>query len=299
MKLAAVVIWFNPLELGEDKIIKNVLSYGAFCDKVYIVDNRQALHEELSKKIPGCVYLSNKNEGGIAGAQNKGCQMALSDGYEWAMTMDQDSYFESEQIKKYIHLVDEYIPTDEKAVSFGPKIVNLNETVYWTKQIRFKILSPIKRKILGKKWKPRTESEVLYPKDIIASGNIINLSVWKDNTFDELLFIDEVDHNFCHRLIRKGYKIVMLNKAYLNQYFGTKTFALFKKNYGNYSDFRLFYIFRNHLIEAYRFPEYRKEYIKTIKMHLFDVCINSIHPVKHFKIFIKAYNEYKVKIRDL
>ena len=26
MKLAAVVIWYNPLEIGEEKIIQNILS---------------------------------------------------------------------------------------------------------------------------------------------------------------------------------------------------------------------------------------------------------------------------------
>lgn len=72
MKLAAVVIWFNPLEIGEEKIIQNILSYSSYCEKIYIVDNSADLHEELSKKIPNSIYISNKNVGGIAGGQNRG-----------------------------------------------------------------------------------------------------------------------------------------------------------------------------------------------------------------------------------
>lgn len=155
MKLAAVVIWYNPLEIGEEKIIQNILSYSSYCEKIYIVDNSSALHEELAKKIPNSIYISNKNVGGIAGGQNRGCERALNDGFEWAMTMDQDSIFEPEQIKEYIRLVEEYIPTDEKAVSFGPDIKCVNGKLHWTKWIRFNILSPIKRKILGKRWKPQ------------------------------------------------------------------------------------------------------------------------------------------------
>ena len=135
MKLAAVVIWYNPLEIGEEKIIQNIFSYSSYCEKNYIVDNSSDLHEELAKKIPNSIYISNKNVGGIAGGQNRGCERALNDGFEWAMTMDQDSIFEPKQVKEYIRLVEEYIPTDEKAVSFGPKIKNLNETLYWTKWI--------------------------------------------------------------------------------------------------------------------------------------------------------------------
>ena len=176
MKLAAVVIWYNPLEIGEEKIIQNILSYSSYCEKIQIVDNSSDLHEELAKKIPNSIYISNKNVGGIAGGQNRGCERALNDGFEWAMTMDQDSIFEAEQIKEYIRLVEEYIPTDEKAVSFGPKIKNLNETLYWTKWIRLNILSPIKRKILGKRWKPQPPKPLFDKVErVIASGNIINL----------------------------------------------------------------------------------------------------------------------------
>lgn len=55
MKLAAVVIWYNPLEIGEEKIIQNILSYSSYCEKIYIVDNSLDLHEELAKKIPNSI----------------------------------------------------------------------------------------------------------------------------------------------------------------------------------------------------------------------------------------------------
>ena len=53
--------------------------------------------------------------------------------------------------------------------------------------------------------------------------------------------------------------------VYLDQYFGTKQFALFKKNYPNYGPTRMYYIFRNLFIERYRFPEYEEKYTKIIK----------------------------------
>ena len=78
MKLAAVVIWYNPLEIGEEKIIQNILSYSSYCENIYIVDNSSDLHEELAKKIPNSIYISNKNVGGIAGGQNRGCEKAFT-----------------------------------------------------------------------------------------------------------------------------------------------------------------------------------------------------------------------------
>ena len=300
MKLAAVVIWYNPLEIGEEKIIQNILSYSSYCEKIYIVDNSADLHGELAKKIPNSIYISNKNVGGIAGGQNRGCEKALEDGFEWAMTMDQDSIFEAEQIKEYIRLVKEYIPTDEKAVSFGPSIKNLNETLHWTKWIRFNMLSPIKRKILGKRWKPHPpKPNIELVERLIASSNIINLKKWKEvDGFDEFLFIDEVDYDFCHKLVKAKYKIIKFNQVYLNQYIGNgQKFSLFRKRTFSYSSFRLYYIFRNAFIERYRFPEYNEFYDELIKIFFIDNCVNNMSLIKNFKIYKKAKSDFKDYVR--
>ena len=53
-----------------------------------------------------------------------------------------------------------------------------------------------------------TDQTIEYPERVIASGNIINLQAWnKVGRFDNSLFIDEVDHDFCHRLTQEKYKI--------------------------------------------------------------------------------------------
>ena len=296
MKLAAVVIWFNPLEIGEEKIIQNILSYSSYCKKIYIVDNSSDLHEGLAKKIPNSIYISNKNVGGIAGGQNRGCERALNDGFEWAMTMDQDSIFEPKQIREYIRLVEEYIPTDEKAVSFGPSIKNLNETLHWTKWIRFYMLSPIKRKILGKRWKPQPPKPLFDKVErIIASANIINLSEWKKvGKFDEILFIDEVDYDLCYKFIRDNKNIIRFNNVFLNQFFGSmEKNKIIKRYYGNYSENRIFYHFRNALIQYKRYSEYRDFYKSILKHQIIDFIILSKKPLHRFCLYRKAYTESK------
>lgn len=297
MKLAAIVVWYNPLEIGEEKIVQNIISYASYCEKIYIVDNSSNLNEELAKKIPNSIYISNKNIGGIAGGQNRGCEKALEDGFEWAMTMDQDSIFEPTQIKKYIELVESYILTKNDASSFSLRIKNLNESNYWTYYLRKKILGPLKYKILRKK-RP-TPPDIEFPTEVIASANIIKLKDWKlVNGFDEFLFIEQVDYDFCHKLKKLEKKIVRFNTPFFNQYFGEKVFSLLRKYYPYYGDFRMYYTFRNLFIERYRFPEYKKKYTRIIRIRLFDYCVNTIHPIKHIKICIKCYKDYKKYIRE-
>lgn len=51
----------------------------------------------------------------------------------------------------------------------------------------------------------------------ITSASCTNLAVWKEvGGFDERLFIDLVDNEFCKRLIVSGYKILRLNNLVLD-----------------------------------------------------------------------------------
>lgn len=289
MKLVSTVILYNPKDIGIDKVINNILSYAGYCEKVIIVDNSAAEDDgrKVSASVKNSVYIFNGNNNGIAGALNKACAAALESGYEYILTMDQDSYFGSDDIKRFVNLTEQYLSADEKIASFAPKINDLNESIYWTEWIRRNILSPLKRKVLGKRYKG--EPKVKYPDEVFTSGNIIKLSAWKDvDGFFEPYFIDEVDFNFCHKLKRSGCKIIKFTECRLNHSLGKKTFALLPKHLNSYSQFRLYYIFRNRIIERYLFPEYQKKYDQEIKNAFFDNCINTIHPVRNFRVFLKA-----------
>ncbi len=293
MKIAAVVVLYNPEEIGLSKIITNINSYAPYCEKLYIVDNSQALHEEIKDHFSSCAYNSNKNAGGIAGAQNKGCLQAMKDGCEWCVTMDQDSCFEDGQFEKYLSLASSYIEKDSNAVSFSLHIINSNKRIFWTKQIRFKILSPLKKLILGKKYRPKNLPEIEEAMRVIASGNIIRLKEWNaSGRFDESLFIDEVDYDLCYRFIRNGKKIIVFNTVHLTQMLGARPpFTIFIKHHQSYSSTRLYYIFRNAFIEQDRFPEHKAFYDKLIREYYWDNCINSLSFAKNRKIYNKAHND--------
>lgn len=294
MNIAAITVLFEPEAIGLEKIISNIKSYSEYCKKIYIIDNSSKIHKQITEAINNGVYISNKNVGGIAGAQNRGCQQALEDGFEWGLTMDQDSFFDREQIQNYISQAEKYVKKDKNIVLLGPKIKNLNETIFWTKQIRFKILSPLKRKILGKKTNPKFILDIEEKYRLISSGNILNLHSWKDvNGFDEFLFIDQVDYDLCHKLKRNGKKIIQFNKIFLNHRNGEKQkFTLLIKHQAAYTPFRLYHIFRNIFIEIYRFPEYKNFLKKELKEYYWDNCVNSVHCFRNIKIYKKAKRDF-------
>ena len=303
MKIAAILILYNPYEQVE--FIKNNLNiYSEQFDKIYLVDNSPEpsnLFENISGKI---VYFHNRNLGGIAGAQNVGCSKAMEDGFEWAMTLDQDSTFTPEKLKTYLTLCTQHI--SDKNASFTLRFVrktHYNTTLF--DLIRFHILSPIKRKILHQNNLPKAgtppkpedktiKEEITISPKAIASCNVINLKVWEEiGKFDEKLFIDEVDNDYCFRLTRKGYNILQFNTIYAYHKVGDDTFSLFRKNYPSHNAFRLFYIFRNHFIIIKRYPEHSNEYKQELRKILIDNLLITIHPLRNFIVLIKAFRDSK------
>src|SRR3954467_15747776 len=93
MKIGAVVILYNP---GEE-VVDNIQSYLPYVEKVYVIDNSEKQREELVSKIlslPNVTYLSDGENKGIAVRLNHASIMAIAEGFEWLLTMDQDSYFD-------------------------------------------------------------------------------------------------------------------------------------------------------------------------------------------------------------
>ena len=50
------------------------------------------------------------------------------------------------------------------------------------------------------------------------------------------------------------------------------------------------------MIQMKKYPECKKDYKKYLTKFFIDYCINTIHPIKHFKILSKAYTDYKIYI---
>ena len=294
MELAATTIWYNPQTV--ENCVQKILSYSPFV-RVYIIDNSSCDHSDLAAEIPGVVYIPIFKNIGIAAAQNIGCRRALEDGFEWIMTMDQDSYFGDEQFQRYLQKADNYSRSDNKAASFSVSIKDVSSHVLPLTLFIKKTIKTILIKYFNYPSPPKTDREELdHPDRVFASANIIKLSVWEEvGGFDETLFIDEVDFDFCIRIRMAGYYITRFNTLYLNHSLGNKKFTIFPKvTYHNGK--RLFYIIRNKLIEnrRYRFVnENRRNYRKEIYRYFKDYCIFNWKAIQNWGIFIRAFFAYK------
>ena len=187
-KIVAGVVLFNPDKRTEECLSK----LNEQVTKVYIFDNST---KKTNIELPAeSVYLSEGENKGIAYALNRIMERARADGYEWVLTMDQDSILPDGMVDDF----SKHLDTTEIGI-ICPQVVDKRRAYMEVQQ----------------------DESTEYIDMCITSASCTSIKVWeKIGRFDEWLFIDLVDNEFCKRLVESGYKILQLKKWILDQEFG-------------------------------------------------------------------------------
>lgn len=190
-QIAAGIVLFNPEDIYRTKeAIKSVLKQ---VNKIYIFDN--STKGQIYQFPYNVIYLTEKENKGIAYALNRIMEFAKKDGYEWVITMDQDSILPDNTVTLYEH----YIELHKQIGIICPQVIDSRRAYMEVKK----------------------ELNAEYVDFCITSASCTNIKIWEQiGKFDEWLFIDLIDNDFCKRLVVSGYKILKLNELVLNQEFG-------------------------------------------------------------------------------
>ena len=272
--IAGVVVLYNP----DEKVVENVFSYLDQIAYLYVVDNSESKNQCLQTLIDNnkVEYIFNHSNLGVAAALNIAVDKAVTSGFPFLLTMDQDSYFEKGQLERLIS----YINGSE---SFG-------------------IISPFhKNKFFTKPPKSEGLEEV---SDVMTSGNILNLSaVKKIGRFREDYFIDYVDIEYCLRLRKNGYKIFRVNSSFLthNEANLSRIKILGNTVYPpNHSALRWYYKVRNYL---YLKKEYRQTFNNYFKIENRNIFANMVKVILFEKdkinkigMMLKGYRDFRKNI---
>jgi len=208
---------------------------------------------DISNEVDAVMTVDNThNNIGVAAALNLGLKRAIDEGYDWLLTMDQDSVFEEGALKEL------------KSVASSSK-----ENIALISPFHFIKKTPRKTSI----------EEVTIT---MTSGNLLRVDAAKKaGPFEEKLFIDSVDNEYCLRLRKHGFKIIRVNNAILHHQLGElKGFF----NTVTHNAERRYYITRNMLyVMTKYFPKLflfgSKELIKSFLLILL-VEDNKINKLK-------------------
>lgn len=235
-KLNGVVVLYHP----DDTIWHNIQSYLSLVDVLFVVDNSDVKNKLLVSQLIQCnniIYIDNGGNKGIATALNIGAQRAISAGAVWLLTMDQDSLFSGQALAILLASV-KSLPRDHKVGVLSPVHETVNERAAIDTSTDY--------------IKTKNERLVAYAVDtVMTSGNLINLAAYQQvGGFLDKYFIDCVDHEYCLKLKRKGYQIMVHPASVLEHNLGDMEYVQWfgrKIYYTNHSSIRRYYITRNRL----------------------------------------------------
>lgn len=223
MRLLAIIVTYYP---DRDLLAENVNAIYDCIDKLLIWENTP-----ISERFDYRFLTNSKIEycgddvNSISHALNYAWQYAQKNGYDYILTMDQDSVFKSFDI--FLKTTIEIQSPDVCLV--GPRIDRNNGT-------------PPSPDI----------TEIGANAHLITSGLIIPVSLLNEiHGFCEDFQIEAVDVDLCVRVRNSDYKIFQNSNGVLVQRFGAPyEKKIFGKIYvgSNYNEKRLYEIFRNHII---------------------------------------------------
>lgn len=276
MKIAGMVTLYNP----DKDVTKNIQSYLEDLTVLYVIDNSNNDNKNLLPKSKKIVYIPNYKNVGVATALNVAAKKAIEAGYKWLLTMDQDSRFKKDSLKKMIAHISE----------------NDCQTIG--------LISPWHVINTGVR-KPKEEID--YPLEVMTSGNIINLDAHqKVGGYKDEYFIDDIDIEYCMNLHVNGYKVVRLNYIELKHDLGNiEVKHLLGRDFvcSNHNAIRRYYMVRNtfYLCNEYHsyFPDYCQFLKRGLRGQLQNIVLFEKDKIKKVRNMYRGYRDYKKGIKGV
>lgn len=243
---AVVVAYFPDAELAE-RVERVARQVGA----VIVVDNTPdpVVEERLrALAVPDPpLVISNRRNLGIAAALNQGLKHAVALGYDWVLTLDQDTGCRDDMVTTLLHIAQTCEPR--------PAVVGSNYD-YGIRRRIFEV-------------PPDGPGEWVESHTVISSGSLIDARfALQIGGFREDYFIDQVDHEFCLRARSFGRRVVISRKPVMDHRVGDAI--------GGHSPLREYYIMRNSITLLGRY--WRRE-PRWCFLHLRSLCRHYWHMV--------------------
>lgn len=259
MKFAAAITLYNPTK----EQLLHCKEYGTSFDKVYLLDNSENFDSTIKDYYDSetFIYIKLNGNEGLSKAFNVVLNSDSINEYDYLCTIDQDSIFESDDIRR----IKAFIERCEKE-----EVSHINKKLIG-------IIAPVID--YGKNVFKQNGYE--ERKRVITSGAFLKISsLQKHNLrYDEKYFIDKFEIDLCQQFINYGFKIYVFFEAVLHQHLGDSE----GRKHSVHSSLRHYYLFRNRFY-------FNRKFFGVPKRVLFNILQTGRHCVQ-----ILLYEPCKLK----
>jgi len=241
-KVAALVVTYFP-DAGFPERLARIREQ---VERLVIVDNGSDAHAfSWAEKLAGTAVVTverNASNLGIAAALNRGLTRLAAEGYEWVVTLDQDSTIESGCVAALLATVAGDANPETVALVGSNRHDDSPDAVEhrWV------------RRKPGLPFFERVPADHVGPDGVtlvITSGTLTNVEAFgRLGPFRADFFIDFVDTEYCLRAVKAGYRILVSPGARIRHRVGSKR-RVALRGIGvspmHHGPVRKYYIFRN------------------------------------------------------
>jgi rhamnosyltransferase len=260
MRIGALVVIYNP----QKENIDNIVNYAKQCDATIVFDNSSVSNWEkvrtLSQKHGVKIeYRHNRKNLGLPVCFNRGIEWAIRSDCDWLITMDQDSIVPEGMVISLLALPKIGPNTMIVSPSHGDRMSGSPDII---------------------------EDEIVY-----TSGNLLNVRLLGKHPsirFDDRLFIDRVDDEFCMRVLDSGFHIIKSTKIKMSHVLGENGKYMFGKYISNHNPLRRYYITRNSLVVWCR-------YAKSVHRSVRNMAWNEMACICKDMILVILFEKQKAK----
>ena len=241
-RFGLIFVLYNPSEA----FLENLVEARAACPNVIAVDNSPEANVRLYEHLGGLGIhvIFNRNQGGLAGAYNRGAEVLLAQACEVIFLLDQDSDIEERFFTDMMEVADG-LGTDTFLI--GPKIFEIKLQRYMP------VIPP--GKYFPKPIRIDDKTAGLFSTMcIISSGSAISAKAYRKlGAFREDYFIEYIDVEYSLRALSQNVPIYMNATVTLRQSNGDieRRGKLFSTHHAAW---RRYYVARNmvHCLRLYR-----------------------------------------------
>lgn len=260
--ICAVMVTYHPDEMITERIRRVV----AQVPQMVIIDNGSVASsiqrlKGIAEQAPVHLILNSRNEG-LAYALNAGVRWAASQGFNWVLTLDQDTLVADDMVDTLFQLVDTYQPRERLAVVGSNYRDKVNGSLF---------REPI---MLSNGLRGREMQSV------VTSGSLTSINIFrKIGGFRDAFFIDCIDHDYCLRARANGFHVVLTSKPVMEHGIGHQTeHRLLGRTVhtSNHSAARRYFTFRNMMVLTreyiFREPEWITQSLWAMAKSIILIC---------------------------
>ncbi|MDD3354510.1 glycosyltransferase family 2 protein [Zoogloea sp.] len=212
--------------------------------QIVLVDNgskpeivAQLKRLSIEEGLQLCLFDSNR---GLGAAHNQGIQIAISQGFEYVLLLDQDSEPASDMVQ-HLHLAHQRLSVNTHVAAVGPCFID-PVSGHRSRFVRF-------GRIRFQPIACSEDDDIIRADFLISSGSLISIAALESiGHMDESLFIDHVDTEWCLRAAKKGWPVYGVCKAEMFHRLGDEGIhipLMRSRRIAVHSPLRHYYIYRN------------------------------------------------------